>query len=152
MAKKALIAVFLVTVVLVTCWCLLCQFVVFVVPGEDDRGGRAKADLDLLAYAVTVVARVDEFTPADWDKINTMKDLAPRLAPRLEQGEYGLLDPWGNQYLLETREETEEIIITIRSSHERGRNWCTLRKDIFAVEITVSRRDGQVTNRRDFWR
>jgi hypothetical protein len=70
-----------------------------------------------------MLARNEKFTAAGWDKINDMQALAPHISPLFEQGEQALIDPWGKQYILEKRDQADEIILIIRSSHEVPRSW-----------------------------
>ena len=108
-------------------------------------------DLRLIGLVIRNLADDGTLTPAAWDHIHDMGGLAPLLAPRLVEAEFTLLDPWGQQWLLEKQEEGENIVVVIRSSREIPRKWYQWRRNVLAIRVTVSRSDGHVREVKDLW-
>jgi hypothetical protein len=114
---------------------------------EDPKLGRVLNDLVRIGRAVQLAAETERITPTDWGKINDLQTLAPYIRPVIEEGEDILIDPWGNQYILEKRDEEGRIIITVRSSHQVKE----LKGKVLGIEITIWRPDGKVTSRKKLW-
>lgn len=106
-------------------------------------------DLLVIGKAVRKLTAEETLTPEVWKKIDCMEDLAPLVAPQIEQGMQGLNDPWGNLYQLEKREENGYMIVTIRSSRER-RKWYG-RNKVLGIEIVISEQHGKVAQIKDLW-
>lgn len=111
---------------------------------EDARRGRVKADLAAIEAAIRKLAAAEKFTLRDWDQIDT-PGMPSRIADFMEQGRSGFVDPWGNDYIIEKREDEQHIVVTLRSSHQVG-------GDVRGIELVISRADGKVIERRELWR
>lgn len=111
---------------------------------EDARIGRAKSDLTTIEDAIRKLAADEKFTAEDWDRFDKPGMLA-RTAKYLEQGQNGLIDPWGGAYVFERRDEGQQIVLTVRSSHE-------VERGVLGIELVISRTDGKVVERRELWR
>jgi hypothetical protein len=112
----------------------------------------AKLELNMIGMVVNKLTAEDKLTPDVWRKINRMDDLAPLVAPQLEQGMQGQNDPWGNLYQLEKRKENGHLIITIRSSKECQRKWYQWKNKVLGIEIIITEQDGKVVQIKDLWR
>lgn len=145
---KGIIATAFLPLVFLVCW------VLFVLATDDSVGDKASyaiSKLYPLELAVRKLAANENFTAADWDKLGDMTAAGPRIAGYLEQGMDSLLDPWGEQYVLEKRDAGDQIVITIRSNHMLRRRWWREDK-VIGIELVVARADGKVVERRDLWR
>ncbi len=117
----------------------------------DMKWQMGRSDLRTIGGAIRKLTAEEILTLEVWGKINRMEDLAPYVAPMLEQGMQGLNDPWGNLYQLERREQNGHLIVTIRSSRERESEWYLLKNKVMGIEITVSKHEGKVVQIKDLW-
>src|SRR5262245_50728194 len=125
--------------------------VAFQSSGYHDRAQWGRSDLYRIGRAIRNLAYDGTLTPAEWDHIHDMGGLAPLLAPQPERDGLDLLDPWGQQWLLEKQEEGENIVVVIRSSHVIPRKWYQWRRNVLAIRVTISRSDGHVREVKDLW-
>lgn len=116
----------------------------------DSKGDKALSELHTLGGAMRKLIN-EELTPAQLEKVNSMKDVAPLLSPMIE-GNPNLLDPWGNQFILEKRVESGRSVITIRSSWQPPRRCFEWKKPVAGVEVIVSEETGKVTEVTSLWR
>lgn len=132
---------------------MIALFLVALVSYEDGvqtKSGRALSDLQTLEQALRKVAAEENFTAAEWDKID-MATVGPHLAACLDQGKEGLIDPWREPYILEKSDEGDLIVVTLRSNHMLRRKWYQKDK-VIGFELVISRADGRVVGRRELWR
>ena len=82
---------------------------------EDARVGRAKSDMRVLKSAIEKFhMEHGVFPPPDQMGV---------LAPFLEQGELGLMDPWNHAYSFEVREEPDQNSVD-GGNRQRVIVWC----------------------------
>jgi hypothetical protein len=149
MKKKPVIVVLIFAVFTAAVWFISTRFVYL--DGEG-KTGDTKAELQLLGMAVQVAVQRELIAAADWDRISDMQTLAPHITPLMDLGEQALIDPWGNQFILEKREESDQIILTIRSSRGIPKKWYQSHEKVLGIEISISRGDGNVAQVKDLWR
>lgn len=118
--------------------------------GGDTKSGRALSDIQTLEHALLKLAADEDFTAADWERLDLATE-GPRLAKMLEQGTSGLIDPWGEPYVLEKREQGDRIVVTLRSKQTPVRKWYR-REKVLGIELVISRPDGSIIGRKDLWR
>jgi hypothetical protein len=117
----------------------------------ETNQGRAMSDLMVIGKAVRKVIAENNFSPEELDKMRSMEELAPLVAANLEQGMEGLKDPWGDWYVLETRRENNQIIITTRSNRKFDQPWYEWKRKVLGIEIEVSAQDGSTGPIKYLW-
>ena len=140
-------AIVLVAFGLAYAWCKVDWY------SDSSKAGYAKSQLITLAQAVRLIASEEKFTVDDWDRINALSDLTPRITPRMELGEQALSDPWDQPFILERRDRGNDIVFKIHNGRQLPGKWCDFcgRGEV-GIEIVVSRTDGQVTQVNRLWR
>jgi hypothetical protein len=117
----------------------------------DDRQGRAMNDLRVIGFAIRKLIEVDKLTPEVWKRIDGMEGISALIAPQLEQGKDGLLDPWGQQYLLEKREENSHLIVKISCNRRYVPRCLEWKEREMAIELTIAKQDGKVIQTKHLW-
>ncbi|HEV3383263.1 MAG TPA: hypothetical protein VG097_00540 [Gemmata sp.] len=142
-ARKVALAIIIVIVSYVVLYIFYCD------DGFDDsKGGKTLAELQTLGGAMRKLIN-EELTPERLKMVHSMEDIVPLLGSMIE-GNPDLKDPWGNQYLLDKREENGLIMITIRSSWRPPRKCFEWKRKVAGVELTVSEQ-GKVTEIKHLW-
>jgi hypothetical protein len=114
----------------------------------DDKVGRAGADLRQIEQAVGKLFLEDRGREII-KEIDGGGDFDSLIRPTLTSN--SLLDPWGNHYLFEKREENEKLILTVRSSRKLERKWFEWTRKVLGVEITIDREKCEVIKGRFLW-
>jgi hypothetical protein len=116
----------------------------------DSRRGRTKAELQTLSGAMRGLIHEKFNSEEELKTIHSMQDVASTLGNMIE-GNSELLDPWGNQYCLDTREDDANIIFTIFSSHPVSSRWFERKRKVLGVEIIVAKQTGIVIATMPLW-